>query len=260
MLQKRYIFANIIQKCNNMKFFKIIITIIIFTGIFNSCITKKNTAKPIVLDLSSSQDFKIELEPGKSFNHPTFVIWLEGVDGKYIKTLYVTKSYASGIFGHKMIGDSMWLNESGESIQPAALPYWTFKKGLIDNVSLIPSPKNPYVDAYTGATPKGKFTLSDKQINLSEYRVMVEFNQAWDWNNYWTNNKYPSSHAYKHSAQPSLIYSVTVNSNSSVFYLNPIGHGSSTGENGNLYTNLSTFSTALDIFSSIKIIIKNKKR
>ena len=221
-----------------------------------SCVSEKNMIKPIVVELNNSKDFLIELTPGESFNHPTFSIWLEDMNGKYIKTLFVTKSYASGIFGYKMLGDSVWVNESGKSIQPAALPYWTHKKGLINNKSLIPSPENPFVDAYTGATPNGKFTLSDKSIKKKTYRVLLEVNQTWDWNSYWTNNKFPESTAYKHSAQPSVVYSVTINSNDSVFYLNPIGHGSPTGEDGNLYTNLSTLSTALDIFSSIVITIK----
>lgn len=239
-----------------MKYLTKIFIITLFAGAFNSCITEKNIAKPIVIDLSNSKDFEVELNPGKSFNHPTFVIWIEDMDENYIKTLFITKSYASGIFGHKMVGDSIWLNESGKSIQPAALPYWTYKKGLINNKNLIPTPETPFVDAYTGATPKGKFTLSDKPLSMSKYRVMIEVNQTGDWNNYWTNNKFPSNNAYKHSAQPSVIYSVTINPEDSIFYLNPIGHGSPTGKNGNIFTDLSTLSSALDIFSSIKITIK----
>ena len=211
--------------------------------------------KPIVVELNNSKDLAIKLTPGESFNHPTFSIWLEDMNGKYIKTLFITKSYASGIFGYKMLGDSVWVNESGKSIQPAALPYWTHKKGLINNKNLIPTPKSPFVDAYSGATPKGAFKLSSKSINMAKYRIMLEVNQTWDWNHYWTNNKYPNNNAYKHSAQPSVIYSATINPEQSEFYLNPIGHGSPTGEDGKLYTNLSTLTSALDIFSSIKLTL-----
>jgi len=256
IIQKHYIFANIIQKRNLMKYILKISIIVILVSLFYSCVTEKKMVKPIVVELNNSKDFEIELSPGPSFNHPTFSIWLEDMDGNYLKTLFITKSYASGIFGYKMLGDSIWVNESGESIQPAALPYWTYKKGLINKKNLIPTPENPFIDAYTGATPKGKFTLLDKLLDKKKYNVMLEVNQTWDWNNYWTNNKFPKSNAYKHSSQPSVIYSVTITPKDSVFYLNPIGHGSPTGENGNLHTNLSTLSTALDIFSSIKITIK----
>ena len=238
-----------------MKYLKLILVIILFTVAFKSCITEKNIVKPIIIDLNNSKDFEIELNPGRSFNHPTFSIWLEDMNGNYLKTLFITKSYASGVFGYKMLGDSVWVNESGGSIQTAALPYWTYKKGLINSKNLIPMPENPYIDTYTGATPKGKFTLSNESQNLSKYRVLVEVNQTWDWNHYWTNNKYPNSNAYKHSAQPSVVYSATINPDHLIFYLNPIGHGSPTGKNGHLYTNLSTLSTALDIFSSIQITI-----
>lgn len=212
----------------------------------------------MVIKLNDSNNFQIELQPGSSYNHPSFVIWTEDTDENYIKTLFITKSYASGIFGHKMVGDSMWLNVSGESIQPAAMPYWTHKKGLINDKSLVPTPENPFVDAYTGATPKARFVFSDTINRKSKYRILLEVNQSWDWNDYWTNNKFPSSNAYKHSAQPSLIYAATINSTDTVFYLNPIGHGSPTGEDGRLYTNLKSISTASDIFSYIKVTIKNK--
>lgn len=238
-----------------MKYIKLIIVIILFIVTLISCVTEKNIVKPIIINLNNSKDFNIEFIPGQSFNHPTFSIWLEDMNGNYLKTLFITKSYAIGEFDYKMLRDSFWINESGESIQPAALPYWTYKKGLINSKYLIPTHKNPYVDSYTGATPKGRFTLSNESQNLSKYRVMVEVNQTWDWNHYWTNNKYPNSNAYKHSAQPSVVYSVTISPGNSIFYLNPIGHGSPTGENGHLYTNLSTLSTALDIFSLIKITI-----
>ena len=239
-----------------MKYILKIYIIILLTGFLNSCVIEQKIGQPIVLELNNSKGFEIELKPGSSFNHPTFSIWVEDMNENYLKTLFITKSYASGIFSHKMVGDSIWLPESGESIQPAALPYWTYKKGLINHKTLIPKPENPFVDAYTGATPNGKFSLTDKPLNMLKYRIMVEVNQTWDWNDYWTNNKFPASNAYKHSAQPSVIYSVAINTEDSLFYLNPIGHGSPTGENGKLYTDLSTLSTALDIFSSIKITIK----
>lgn len=234
--------------------FKILITLFL-ANIITSCSTNNKIAEPVVINLDSSNELTIELSPGKSFNHPTFVIWVEDVEGNYLKTLYITKAYASGTFHHKMIGDSLWVNESGKSIQPAALPYWTYKKGLINNKNLIPTPENPFVDAYTGATPQGAFKLSGNSIKMSKYRILLEVNQPWDWNHYWTNNKYPNNSAYKHSAQPSIIFSVTINPEQSEFYLNPIGHGSPTGEDGKLYTNLTTITSALNIFSSIKLTL-----
>lgn len=239
---------------NNIKY----MVFILFIIVLNSCKTGENTA--LVTEYQDSiilnNEFSIRIVKGNSFNKPTFVIWAEDMEGNYIKTLFITQSYASGIFGYRMIGDSIWENTPGESLQPAALPYWKYKKGFIDGKYLIPEPGHPFVDAYTGATPKGSFNFKTRNLDETTYRLLVEVNQSWDWNQYWTNSKYEDSNAYKHSAQPSIIYSVTINCSDSLFYLNPIGHGDPKGESGKLFTDLSTLTTAKNIFSSIKVQIK----
>ncbi|MBN1251147.1 MAG: hypothetical protein JXA16_03360 [Bacteroidales bacterium] len=137
------------------------------------------------------------------------------------------------------------------------MPYWTYKKGLINNKTFVPTKENPFVDAYSGATPKNNFVFETLNISkIKKYRILLEVNQTWDWNKFWNNSKFPNNNAYKHSAQPSVIYAVTINEKDSVYLLNPIGHGNPTGENGNLYTNLSTLCSAKEIFNSIKIEIK----
>jgi hypothetical protein len=84
----------------------------------------------------------------------------------------------------------------------------------------------------------------------------MEVNQAWDWNKFWTNNKYPDNPAYKHSAQPALIYAVSVDKSGESYYLNPIGHADPKGESGKLYTNLNSLTSAKHIFETIKITLK----
>jgi len=241
-----------------MKYLLLYFTAItIMLSLSNCNTTEKITEKVVYTDYDksgASLEMEISLLKGKAFNHPTYVIWLEDMSGNYLKTLFITKSYASGVFGYEMIGDSMWSNKSGESIQPAALPYWTHKKGYIKDKQLVPAPESPYVDAFSGATPQNDFLLetSIPKTNKS-YRVLLEVNQTWDWNEYWTNNKYPESDSYKHSAQPSIVYSVVVNKESEEFFLNPIGHGDPKGESGKLFTDLSTITSPNNIFSTIRI-------
>jgi hypothetical protein len=98
------------------KYIKLFIAILFF-GALTYCSTGKEMVAPTVLNVNDASNLKIELTPRKAHNHPTFVIWMVDMDENYIKTLFITKSYASGIFGHKMVGDSMWLNECGESIR-----------------------------------------------------------------------------------------------------------------------------------------------
>lgn len=233
---------------------------IVSVFVLNNCRTSEKAAETIVVNNTfqeiGSDKMTINLERGEYYNHPTFVIWKEDMSGKYLETVFITKSYASGIYGYEMVGDSVWRNISGTSIQPAALPYWTYKKGKINDKTYVPNPDNPFVDAYTGATPKQNFKFeTGSKSTIGSYRILFEINQTADWNHYWTNNKYPDSPAYKHSAQPSIIYAVTVNEEDAVFYMNPIGHGDPKGETGKLFTDLSTLTTVKEILNSVKIEI-----
>ena len=237
----------------------IIVSVMLFA--INSCKTSNFSDSIITYKdstiITTASRMTINITDGKSFNHPTYVIWQEDMKGNYQKTIFITKSYASGIFGHQMKNDSVWINRRGTSYQPAALPYWTHRKGLIKGKFLIPDPKHPFVDAISGATPISNSVIETNYNSKSlPYRILLEVNQTWDWNNYWNNNKFPQNTAYKHSSQPSVIYAVTINKNDSVYYMNPIGHGSPTGENGKLYTDLSTLTTAKNIFKTIKITLK----
>jgi hypothetical protein len=241
-----------------LSFFSLFVLITLITSCFS---TEKTTSKQEdnqLITMSENPNQSIYVIKDSSFDHPTLVIWIEDIDGNYISTIYITKSFASGNYSHEMIGDSNWLNSEGPSYQPAALPYWTYKKGLINNVDLIPTPVNPFVDAYTGATPTSSFVISNRSELLSEkYRILLEINQSGDWNSYWTNDKYPQSKAYKNSAQPSLVYSVVIDNSSSEFFLNPIGHGDPTGTSGKLFTDISTLTTANEILKAIKVSIKS---
>jgi hypothetical protein len=239
----------------------IIFTIILSLTLFTCDTTRSSVEieqyKDSLKITDNNESIVISILKGKSYNHPTFVIWMEDMQERYLETIFITKSFATGVFGHGALSDSTWDNKPGESIQPAALPYWSYKKGLIDNTVIVPTKDHPFVDAYTGATPKGDFEFETGRGKAKRpYRILVEVNQTWDWNNYWTNNKYPESVNYKHSAQPSLVYSVTIGETGNAFYLNPIGHGDPKGESGSLYTDISTLTGAKEIFKTIKVNIK----
>jgi hypothetical protein len=239
-------------------------TIILFLAVFgiSACKVTQSAREVITYTddnvMGNGHPMQFNLIKGDGFNYPTYAIWIENMDGDYIKTLYITKSFASGIFGHEMVGDTVWLKTSGASYQPAALPYWTHKKGLINGKQLIPTPNHPFVDAYTGATVQGDFQFNTSTENMKEpFRILLEVNQPWDWNKYWTNGKYPNNEAYKHSAQPSMVYAVTIAKNQSQFYLNPVGHGDPKGESGKLYTNLTTMTSAKEIFKYVSVELKH---
>jgi len=245
--------------------------LIIIISIFSllSCNTNKNITKSQSVEkdtIYSNINGKginiiFDVEVGKEHNYPSFVFWTEDVNGNYIQTLFTTKSVATGIFGHGSAGDGKWKNEAGEAIRPASLPYWMHKRGIENNGTYVPLNETSIPDAYTGATPKADFELIAKTDSKpdNKFVILFEVNQPWDWNEYWTNDKFSNNSIYKTSCQPSIIYAVTVDLNSDVkeYYLNPIGHGHYAGEDGNLYTDLSTITTAFEITKKIKIIIND---
>jgi len=199
---------------------------------------------------------------GEAFNHPSFAIWTEDLEGNYIETLYVTSYVSRGKFAHGEIEPGRWKNESGEVRRPATLPYWSHKRGIRAPDGLfIPSPETAVPDALTSATPLSNFTLhtATSYSGDKKFRILLEINQAWDSNRYWNNNKFPGNNNYFGSLQPALVYAVTVDpaEKGKEYHLNPIGHSHPTGDNGELFTDLTTLTTAKDIAWKIIVRLKN---
>lgn len=230
-----------------------------------ACNNNKISEQPLK-EITSNVDgkgmkFDIHFYSGKYHNHPTFSFWLEDVEGNYLETLFVTKFIATGIFGHGSLGKGKWDNKPGVARRPAALPYWLHKRNImVDGETYLPTPDHPVSDAITGATPQNDFVLETKASKTlpEKFRLMMEINQPWDWNQYWNNNLHPDDPDYKSSCQPALVYSVTIDQNNlkQGYYLNPIGHSSYDGKDGDLYTNLTTITTAKEIVHKVKVEVK----
>lgn len=223
---------------------------------------KSAIAVDTIFKVSAPAEIEMALtfEPGKEFNHPTFAVWIESIEGKYIESVFVTRSFATATYGHADAGDGRWKTIPGESIRIAALPYWAHKRNVISRDTLfIPTPENPVPDALTGATPEHNFVILtnyDKKLPR-KFVVLFEINQAFDYNEFWTNLSLNQNPNYLTSGQPSLVYAVTIDLDSTVkeYYLNPIGHGNASGSDGLLYTDLSTVTSASQIAGKIKITI-----
>jgi len=192
---------------------------------------------------------KVEFLKGTSHNHPLMAIWLEDTDGNYLETLYVSESIGTGVFGHGKVSNGNW--EPGPVSRPAALPYWWHKWGY------LPDTSQPVPDAITGPTPDSDFILRSNADPSSpdKFRVLMEINQSWDWNEFWPNDKYPDNVNYKTSSQPAIVYATLVDrlDENTVFFMHPIGHSQYAGENGKLYTDISSLTTAREIAGVIKV-------
>lgn len=205
--------------------------------------------------------FMFDFTHGKRHNRPSFAIWIEDMQGNYMQELFVTRSFGRGEFRYGAESDGKWV--PGERRYQSVLPYYIHKRALaLELADMVPSPKNPVADAYTGATPKASFSLNTKSENklMRQFRVLIEINQAWDVNDFWYSGKFPDDPDYRASCQPSLVYAVEVNTDAlmDVYYFNPIGHGHYSGKDGRLYTDLSGFTTALQIFQQIKMQVINQ--
>jgi hypothetical protein len=244
--------------------YKILPAVVII--LLSSCSTGRQTvgnSEGLSINVNQNgagESFTISIEKGESHNHPTFAFWVEDMDENFIQTIFVTRSIATGIFGHGPLEAEKWDTTPGWQRRPAALPYWINKRKPVGSGPQLPDPDHPVPDAYTGATPPGNAVINtrlDNQLS-GKIRVMMEVNQPWDWNDYWTNTLYDDPD-YRTSCQPSLVYAVTVDLHNpdKSYYMNPIGHGHYSGKDGELYTDLTTISTAKDIFR--KIIVKTAK-
>jgi len=234
-----------------------LITIMVLL-VFTRCSSRKNTkalefpTEKISSNLNEeSTPIFVELLKGSDHNHPLMAIWIEDLDGAYIETLFVAESYGTGIFGHGQVTEGNW--EPGPVSRPAALPYWWHKYGY------LPTPDKPVPDAITGPTPKAGFILEAgiTEEPVQKFKVMAEVNQSWDWNAFWTNDKYPDNEDYKTSSQPAVIYEAVVDPGieDSVYIMHIAGHSHYAGEDGNLYKDFTTLTTARNIFGLIRVSI-----
>jgi hypothetical protein len=202
-------------------------------------------------------ELEIRFQKGISHYYPLMAIWIEDTSGKYIHPLYVAESIAKGMFDHGTQKDGHWVK--GEKIISSALPYWAHKrKNASDDSIFMPTKEHPLPDAYTGATPTSSFLLHTRTNKIAgdKFKVMFEVNQSWDWNEYWYNSKYPGNKEYLKSAQPALVYGVTIilDDSKKEYVMKPLGHSHPYGATGELFEDLSTLTTAKKIAD--KIIVK----
>jgi len=238
---------------------------IVFIACFAFALTVSARKKPEVFSqvsygiTNSGSALSVTFQKGKEYNHPLFAIWLADEKGNFIQTLYVSESIGKGLFRHASRKRGRWL--AGAIQRPASLPYWTFQLNIKNEFgTYLPTPRVPVVDGYTGATPQTSFVMqlkTEKPLK-GKFKIMLELNQSWDWNEFWTNDRFPKDLEYKTSSQPALVYSVDIDTEKkdTAYEMKPIGHSHYSGQDGQLYLDLSSLTTALKIAKSITVQIQ----
>lgn len=205
----------------------------------------------------------IELKKGESFQYPLFAIWLEDSTGNYVETLYISRVISSSSFDYGRKFNDKW--ESAIIRRPEALPYWSHKRGIIASDRLyVPLNNAQDLDAVSGATPTGNFIIKSKSNleDLKKFKVLLEVNQSYDWNYYYTEDKFPDDPIYSGSGQvgqPSLIYETKISledfTNKTYRLMELTGHGHYSGKNGKLYKDLTKITTAKKIVDRLILSI-----
>lgn len=199
---------------------------------------------------------EIDVKKGDAFRYAMMVIWVEDTEGNYIESLFVPKSIATSEYVNgKPNKHGVW--KPAIVRRPESLPYWAHKRGIKASDGLyIPLGKAYDIDAVSGATPTDDFIINSKTKagQLKQFKVLMEVNQSFNWNDYYSKDRFPNDSVYSGSGrvgQPAIVYAVNVDlekiQTSKNYLFEPIGHSHHSGKTGELFTDLSNITTALDI-------------
>ena len=115
-------------------------------------------------------------------NVPQMAVWLEGIDGAYLETLYVTKKASNSSYKESLFG-------KGTIRRSEALAHWSHSKkdGLAEKSAV-----NSVTDAITGATPLSSFELrSQTTASAKKVVIKLEVNRLYDYNEIYNSSVYP---------------------------------------------------------------------
>jgi hypothetical protein len=222
------------------------------------------TNQIITLNDVNGKGLSIEVTIGEQWSHsfrvllvkkitttPQIAIWIEDNEGNFLDTLYVTEKFAKQRWG---FGSGQ---KDDKTFRIESLPYWMHKrqaKGLAS-----PTKNNPLPDAVTGATPDKDFVLRTKAAtNLTEIAVLMEVNLSFDENKTYPKNAKPDKPGYNGaSGQPAVVYRAKVDLTKPGRYdMSLSGHSNPSGEDGKLYEDLSTLTTAVNILKKAVVVVE----
>lgn len=180
---------------------------------------------------------------------PQVVVWMETLEGEYVDTLYITGKTSNSSYRPSA-------EEPDVVRRPEALPYWSHRRGVLASDGLyMPEANSTALDGVTAATPKLDYQVDMPIPRTGRYKLMVEVNRSYDFNDYSSKTRFPDDEVYSgpgSSGQPSLVYESIVDTDVASQYLfKLVGHGHHSGKNGELYTDLTHVTSAKQILEFI---------
>lgn len=231
-----------------------------------------NTARYEMIEMNIDNDISlsIDLLRAEHYWHPQMAIWTEDSLGNYLQTLFVSKATAKGLFfgGRNKENFKNFDEEKdavGEYRRVDALPVWSHKRGVqYEDGMFVPTFENQLPDAITGATIPDNFHLTTSTKYQSRFKLKIELNVAFDDNEFYSEFDFPDDEIFHNGTgqmgQPSIIFETEIDMKDAKKYylMELIGHGHHSGQTGEVYTGLSTLTTALEIVERIVIGIDAK--
>jgi len=230
----------------------------------------------------------IDLRKGAYFQWPQYAIWLETLDGEFIQPLYVTEKLANNQFTTKVTrrnpeqvftSNPQIAEEQGQVIfeytsepetanqrmRPESLPVFLHKLAIQTTAGIhVPTGNDSAIDGYSGATLLDHFLLTSRTLRpLPEsYKVRLEMNQSFDFNEYYSSNRYPDDPVYSgdgYTAQPSVVYEAIIDTTlpQQYFPMTMIGRGHHSGADGELHLDLENLTTALQLVDRVIVEVTN---
>ncbi len=174
---------------------------------------------------------------------PQIAAWVENSEGAYVATLLVSER----------AGKKNWYGAPDDG-RPESLPVWL-------HAAQASAGRTSAIDAATSATPSGAEAFHTRIVGLTAgkpYRVRLEINHSFDFNETWTKKAKKGNAFYCGvNGQPSLVYEACfVAGTPGNFVLNFIGQGSIDGFSGAVTEGQEGLSSALIIIESATLSLK----
>lgn len=231
-----------------------------------------NHAQFEVLEMNTHKDIQlsVDLLRAEHYWHPQMAIWVEDSLGNFIETLFISKATAQGLFfGGRSKDNFKEFDEqktgSGDYRRVDALPVWSHRRGIrYDDGLFVPPSNDPMPDAITGATFIDNFKLLTSIDQMDKFQLYLEINVAFDDNEYYSEYDFPDDDVFHNGTgqlgQPSVIFHTAIDLNNGIPYylMNLVGHGHQSGQTGQLYTDLSTLTTAKQIVERIVVGVRQQ--
>ena len=225
----------------------------------------------VEMGMDKEVGLSIDLLRSEHYWHPQMAVWTEDTLGNYLETVFVTKATAKGLFFGGRSKENFKdfdkrRDAAGGYRRVNALPVWSHQRGVqYEDGLYVPTRNTPLPDAITGATLTDNFKLLSSLDPVSNFVLKLEINVAFDDNEHYSEFDFPDDEVFHNGTgqlgQPSIVYQAAIDlqDGRDYYLMELVGHGHRSGLNGEVYRDLSTLTTALEMVERIVVGVHQKQ-